>query len=219
MKLRLHRDDLPALIAIVSWLILVILILFINTTSYMSAFEIHVGEVVNYGRVVDFLGPPKVSAIPLQVLYILGLIWFTSIIIGWVFGSRRTRIAMRLVFLVTLFGCCIIIIYSMILPEFTSRTNEFYHLKRAKFEEQFYNLAVEYLEERNPDGVSHRYNYWLLKCDDYQRECMVMFSTYFQRQYYSFENVPTDLFIDDSTRALVMTVDNNIVFTIPASDN
>jgi hypothetical protein len=107
----------------------------------------------------------------------------------------------------------------MILPEFTSRTNEFYHLKRAKFEEQFYNLAVEYLEERNPDGVSHRYNYWLLKCDDYQRECMVMFSTYFQRQYYSFENVPTDLFIDDSTRALVMTVDNNIVFTIPASDN
>jgi hypothetical protein len=107
----------------------------------------------------------------------------------------------------------------MILPEFTSRTNEFYHLKRAKFEEQFYNLAVEYLEERNPDGVSHRYNYWLIECDDSQRECMVMFSTYSQRQYYSFENVSTDLFIDDSTHALVMTVDDEIVYTIPASDN
>jgi hypothetical protein len=64
MKLRLHRDDLPALIAIVSWLILVILILFINTTSYMSAFEIHVGEVVNYGRVVDFLGLRTMSGLP-----------------------------------------------------------------------------------------------------------------------------------------------------------
>jgi hypothetical protein len=185
----------------------------------MNTFEIHVGEVVNYDRLVDFLGPPEVSPIPLQVLYILGLIWLASIIIGWKFGSRRTRIAMRLVFLVTLFGCCIIIIYSMILSKFTYRTNEFYPLKREKFEEQFYNLAVEYLEERNPDGVSHRYNYWLIECDDSQRECMVMFSTYSQRQYYSFENVSTDLFIDDSTHALVMTVDDEIVYTIPASDN
>jgi hypothetical protein len=182
--------------------------------------EVNVGEVVNYKSLLDDF--PQIT-IPVQVYCILAEILLTAIMLGWTLGSRWSIIAVRVTLVFSVFSCCFMSIYVILsidfMIDFMYEFNEFHHLKQTEFEGQIYNLAEEHIEQGDPDGVSHRYNYWLFKCDDSQQECMVMFSTYFQRQYYSFENVPTDLFIDDSASALVLTVDDEIVFTVPASDN
>ena len=97
--------------------------------------------------------------------------------------------------------------------------NEFHQLNHVKFDGHIYNLVEERIEPGylfySFDGPYLRYNYWLFECEESEKRCTALFAASENGELVA---SATDLFIDDSTDALIMTVDDEIVYTIPAED-
>jgi hypothetical protein len=220
---RLHRDDLPAIIAVGALLSIIIVIGLSLLIRRENIIEINVGEVVNYRSLLGDFNPryTYIDFLPRRGIDILFFLLLTSVFVGMLFGSRRSIIIARVIGIFSLIGFGVFSIYSAskYFNELPLPFNEFYQLNHVKFDRHIYNLVEERIEPGylfySFDGPYLRYNYWLFECEESEKRCTALFAA---SENGELAESATDLFIDDSTHALVMTVDNEIVYTIPSED-
>jgi hypothetical protein len=95
----------------------------------------------------------------------------------------------------------------------TYSSDELSHLAYSEYEGKIYNLAGEL--DYYGVSLSGQYdNYWLFECDNAESRCVVMYT---QPGSWFLEG-PTELVHDISNNSLVMMVQGEIVYTIPAED-
>jgi hypothetical protein len=210
---RLHRNDLPAIIFIASLLVILIVLGLWFVMGRENFLELQIGDVVNYKKLLDDFAPRDNLIVPswlFEGLLFTSLISFT---VGWVVGSRRSIIVVRVVFVSCLVSCgLLLILLNHTVDSSFYNSDELRHLAHSEYEGKIYNLA----EESVFDGIRFAQydNYWLFECDNAESRCVVM---YIQPGSWFLEG-PTELVHDISNNSLVMMVQGEIVYTIPAED-
>jgi hypothetical protein len=213
MKLRLHRNDLRALIIIGSWLAIAIIAVLLLVLSRENFLELQIGDVVNYKKLLGDFAPGDNHIVPSWLFEGLLFTSLISFIVGWVVGSRRSIIAVRVVFVSCLVSCgLLLILLNHTVDSSIYNSDELRHLAHSEYEGKIYNLA----EESVFDGIRFAQydNYWLFECDNPESRCTVIYSN----SGSWFLEGPTELVHDISNNSLVMMVQGEIVYTIPAED-